>query len=98
MPINWRKLENASGFPYYIKYVILVPLILPKFYCLHRKHLFYSESTNIKQWDHPKFADIIQRLDECNYIKYSAYRIAAKFRVLQRALYSMYFYITYSIT
>lgn len=64
MPINWRKLENASGFPYYI-----------------------NESTNIKQWDHPKFADIIQRLDECNYIKYSAYRIAAKFRVLQRALY-----------
>lgn len=43
--------------------------------------------TNIKQWDHPNFAEIIQHLHECNYIKYSAYRVAAKFRVLQKSLF-----------
>ncbi|KAF2897378.1 hypothetical protein ILUMI_08792 [Ignelater luminosus] len=48
---------------------------------------YINETTNIKQWDHPKFTDIIQRLDDCNYIRYSTYRVAAKFRVLQHALY-----------
>lgn len=54
---------------------------------------FYSEATNVKQWDHPKFVDIRQRLDDCNYVKYSIYRLALKFRVLQSALHSKYSYI-----
>lgn len=52
--------------------------------------LFCSEVTNVKQWDHPKFVDIRQRLDDCNYVKYSIYRLALKFRVLQNALHSKY--------
>lgn len=51
--------------------------------------LFYiNEGSNAKQWDHPKFSGIKQRLDECNYVKYSNYRIASKIRVLQRELFS----------
>ncbi|KAJ8973910.1 hypothetical protein NQ317_000454 [Molorchus minor] len=48
---------------------------------------YVNEIINVKQWDHPKFADIRQRLDDCNYVKYSVYRLALKFRVLQNALY-----------
>lgn len=51
--------------------------------------LISSEETNEKHWDHPKFSEVRQRLDECNYIKYSIYRVAMKFRILQQALYSM---------
>lgn len=50
----------------------------------------YSENTNIKQWDHPKFTDIKQTIDDCNYIKFSSYRVATKIRTLQRSLYSMF--------
>lgn len=50
---------------------------------------FFSELKE-KQWDHPKFEEIRQWLDECNYVKYSMYRVALKFRVLQSALYSKY--------
>ncbi|CAG9765908.1 unnamed protein product [Ceutorhynchus assimilis] len=46
-----------------------------------------SESSNTHQWDHPKFADIKQAIDDCNYIAYAKYRLASKFRVLQRCLY-----------
>lgn len=49
--------------------------------------VYTNDNTNTKQWEHPKFADIKQTIDECNYIKFSAYRVAAKIRVLQRALY-----------
>ncbi|KAL3287005.1 hypothetical protein HHI36_001491 [Cryptolaemus montrouzieri] len=48
--------------------------------------LYINESTKEKQWDHPKFSDIRQRLDDCNYVKYSSYRVALKLRVLQQAL------------
>ncbi|KAF5304902.1 hypothetical protein FQR65_LT00786 [Abscondita terminalis] len=48
---------------------------------------YINLSTNVKQWDHPNFAEIVHHLDECNYIKYSAYRVAAKFRVLQKSLF-----------
>ncbi|XP_031354273.1 dystrophin-like [Photinus pyralis] len=48
---------------------------------------YINELTNVKQWDHPKFAEIIQHLHDCNYIKYSAYRVAAKFRALRRLLF-----------
>ncbi|CAH0552084.1 unnamed protein product [Brassicogethes aeneus] len=48
---------------------------------------YINEVTNAKQWDHPKFSEIRQRLDECNYVKYSSYRVALKFRVLQQSLY-----------
>ncbi|KAJ8936626.1 hypothetical protein NQ314_012242 [Rhamnusium bicolor] len=47
---------------------------------------YINEATNLKQWDHPKFVDLRQRLDDCNYVKYSTYRVALKFRVLQNAL------------
>ncbi|XP_018566008.1 dystrophin-related protein 2-like [Anoplophora glabripennis] len=47
---------------------------------------YLNELTNVKQWDHPKFVDIRQRIDDCNYVKYSVYRVALKFRVLQNAL------------
>ncbi|KAK9727922.1 WW domain [Popillia japonica] len=47
---------------------------------------YVNEQTKAKQWDHPKFADIKQKIDECNWIKYSAYRVAFKFRTLQNTL------------
>ncbi|KAI4468410.1 e3 ubiquitin-protein ligase kcmf1 [Holotrichia oblita] len=47
---------------------------------------YVNEQTKAKQWDHPKFTDIKQKLDECNWIKYSAYRVAFKFRTLQNTL------------
>nr|XP_023028148.1 dystrophin-like [Leptinotarsa decemlineata] len=47
---------------------------------------YFNEASNCKQWDHPKFVEIRQRLDDCNYVKYSMYRVALKFRVLQNAL------------
>lgn len=47
---------------------------------------YINESTNVRQWDHSKFSEIKQRLDDCNYIKYASYRVASKFRVLQNAL------------
>ncbi|GLV40563.1 Dystrophin [Carabus blaptoides fortunei] len=48
---------------------------------------YFNENTNSKQWDHPKFADVKQTIDECNFIKFSSYRVASKVRVLQRAFY-----------
>ncbi|CAH2014137.1 unnamed protein product [Acanthoscelides obtectus] len=48
---------------------------------------YINEHTKVHQWSHPKFADIRQRLDDCNYVKYSMYRVALKFRVLQNALF-----------
>nr|CAI5848460.1 unnamed protein product [Callosobruchus analis] len=48
---------------------------------------YINEHIKAQQWSHPKFADIRQRLDDCNYIKYSMYRVASKFRVLQSALF-----------
>lgn len=56
-----------------------------------RAQHFFSELTSAKQWDHPKFAEIKQRIDDCNYIKYSSYRVASKIRILQRSLCSMYY-------
>lgn len=51
--------------------------------------VFYvNEAVGGKQWDHPKFGDIKLRLEECNYVKYSNYRIASKMRVLQHELFS----------
>lgn len=51
--------------------------------------VFYvNEVNNSKQWDHPKFNSIKLRLDECNYVKYSNYRIASKVLVLQHELFS----------
>lgn len=52
--------------------------------------LVFSEETKATQWDHPKFDEIKQRLDDCNYIKYASYRVASKFRILQNALFSKY--------
>ncbi|XP_066245861.1 dystrophin-like [Euwallacea similis] len=48
---------------------------------------YLNLDTNLKQWDHPKFSDVKQALDDCNYIAYAAYRLAFKIRVLQRCLY-----------
>uniref|UniRef100_A0A1I8FBI6 ZZ-type domain-containing protein n=1 Tax=Macrostomum lignano TaxID=282301 RepID=A0A1I8FBI6_9PLAT len=39
------------------------------------------------QLDHPIMAELMQSLTELNYIRYAAYRTAAKLRRLQRALY-----------
>ncbi|ENN74668.1 hypothetical protein YQE_08785, partial [Dendroctonus ponderosae] len=51
------------------------------YYCI-------SDQQNLQQWDHPKFCDVKQAIDDCNYVIYATYRLALKFRVLQRALYS----------
>ncbi|XP_044745432.1 dystrophin-related protein 2-like [Coccinella septempunctata] len=48
--------------------------------------LYFNDATKEKQWNHPKFSEIKQRLDECNYVRYSTYRVALKFRALQQAL------------
>lgn len=50
----------------------------------------FSKLRNESQWDHSEFAEIRQKLDDCNYVKYSMYRVALKFRVLQKALFSKY--------
>lgn len=51
--------------------------------------VFYvNDAIKSIQWDHPKFSDIKLRLDDCNYIKFSNYRIASKLLVLQRELLS----------
>lgn len=57
----------------------------------------FSEKTNEKHWDHSKFTEIRQRLDDCNYVKYSMYRVALKFRVLQNLLFSKYLLYIYYI-
>lgn len=54
------------------------------------KVMYFSELTKEKVWDHKKFSEIIQRLEECNYVKYSMYRVALKIRVLQNSLFSKY--------
>ncbi|KAH1007581.1 hypothetical protein HUJ04_004794 [Dendroctonus ponderosae] len=46
------------------------------------------DQQNLQQWDHPKFCDVKQAIDDCNYVIYATYRLALKFRVLQRALYT----------
>ncbi|KAF7279931.1 hypothetical protein GWI33_006601 [Rhynchophorus ferrugineus] len=61
---NWKKVENESGFIYYV-----------------------NDEKKMKQWDHPKFCDVKQGIDECNYVTYPSYRLALKFRVLQRSLF-----------
>ncbi|XP_030766334.1 dystrophin-like [Sitophilus oryzae] len=48
---------------------------------------YVNEEKGIKQWDHPKFSDVKQGIDECNYVTYPSYRLALKFRVLQRGLF-----------
>lgn len=48
--------------------------------------LYFNDVTKEKQWNHPRFSEIKQRLDECNYVRYSTYRVAMKFRALQQAL------------
>ncbi|XP_065167889.1 dystrophin-related protein 2-like isoform X2 [Atheta coriaria] len=47
---------------------------------------FYINKNDKKQWDHPKYAEVKLKLDDCNYIKFASYRIAHKFRVLQHSL------------
>lgn len=47
---------------------------------------FFSENTQQKQWDHPRFIEVKHLIDDCNYVKYSKYRVALKFRALQKAL------------
>ncbi|XP_019764421.2 dystrophin isoform X1 [Dendroctonus ponderosae] len=49
---------------------------------------YISDQQNLQQWDHPKFCDVKQAIDDCNYVIYATYRLALKFRVLQRALYT----------
>lgn len=53
-------------------------------------HMYFSELTKEKVWDHSKFSEIGQRLNECNYVKYSMYRVALKVRALQSTLFSKY--------
>ncbi|XP_022911861.2 dystrophin-like [Onthophagus taurus] len=48
---------------------------------------YIHEQSKVKQWDHPKFLEIKEKLDECNWIKYAAYRVAFKIRFLQQSLY-----------
>lgn len=55
-----------------------------------QRNNFYSSETNIEQWDHPKFCDVKQAIDDCNYVAYASYRLALKIRVLQRCLSSKY--------
>ncbi|KAL1512645.1 hypothetical protein ABEB36_002204 [Hypothenemus hampei] len=47
---------------------------------------YINKETNTKQWDHPKFSDVKQAIDDCNYIVYSTYRLAMKIRAIQRHL------------
>lgn len=51
---------------------------------------YINSETNIEQWDHPKFCDVKQAIDDCNYVAYASYRLALKIRVLQRCLSSKY--------
>ncbi|OAF65301.1 hypothetical protein A3Q56_06991, partial [Intoshia linei] len=48
---------------------------------------YINNYTNDSQWDHPLIEIIIQGLEDFNYIKYAAYRVATKIAFLQRRLY-----------
>ncbi|RZC39097.1 dystrophin, isoform E-like [Asbolus verrucosus] len=48
---------------------------------------YFNENTKQQQWDHPKFLELKHLIDDCNYVKYSKYRVALKVRVLQKALF-----------
>uniref|UniRef100_A0A1I8GQR0 Dystrophin n=1 Tax=Macrostomum lignano TaxID=282301 RepID=A0A1I8GQR0_9PLAT len=48
---------------------------------------YRNADTRETSWDHPIMAELMQSLTELNYIRYAAYRTAAKLRRLQRALY-----------
>ncbi|KAJ3649917.1 hypothetical protein Zmor_021633 [Zophobas morio] len=48
---------------------------------------YFNDITQQKQWDHPKFIEVKHVIDDCNYVKYSKYRAALKFRALQKILF-----------
>ncbi|XP_044740190.1 dystrophin-like isoform X2 [Chrysoperla carnea] len=45
-----------------------------------------NEACLVNDWHHPKNIEIRRRLDECNIIRYAAYRVAAKLRILQHSM------------
>lgn len=87
MTSPWRKLENENGFPFYVKFVFKTNINF-SFQSNLISLLFFSEITNLKQWDHPEYTNIFRKLEECSYIKYSSYRLAMKIRYLQNLLHS----------
>ncbi|XP_017776490.1 PREDICTED: dystrophin-like [Nicrophorus vespilloides] len=48
---------------------------------------YVNELDNTKQWDNPKYTEIQQRIDDCNFIKYANYRVASKIQAIQQSLY-----------
>ncbi|VDM19274.1 unnamed protein product [Hydatigera taeniaeformis] len=55
------------------------PFSLPTYILYH--------ATQETQWDHPLMIELLQRMDECNTIRFLAYRTAAKIRQLQLKLF-----------
>lgn len=37
-------------------------------------------------WDHPKYRIAMEMIEECNNIKYAAYRTAAKLNIMQKTM------------
>lgn len=58
-------------------------------------HTFFSHATQKTAWDHPKYRVAMEMIEECNNIKYAAYRTAAKLNILQKTLCCKYIF-TYS--
>ncbi|VDK34541.1 unnamed protein product [Taenia asiatica] len=48
---------------------------------------YKNHATQETQWDHPLMIELLQRMDECNTIRFLAYRTAAKIRQLQLKLF-----------
>ncbi|XP_054278180.1 dystrophin-like [Macrosteles quadrilineatus] len=47
---------------------------------------YVDHSAKKTAWDHPKFRVAMEMIEECNNIKYAAYRTAAKLNILQKTL------------
>lgn len=48
--------------------------------------LLCSHNTKQSQWDHPKMIEILSSLSKFDDIRYAAYRLALKLRVIQKKL------------
>ncbi|CDI96945.1 dystrophins A:C:F:G:H [Echinococcus multilocularis] len=55
--------------------------------CGNQVPYYKNHATQETQWDHPLMIELLQRMDECNTIRFLAYRTAAKIRQLQLKLF-----------
>lgn len=47
------------------------------------KFYYYRDDTNLRQWSHPAFNDVLDKVNQLSDIKYAIYRMAYKIKTLQ---------------